>query len=161
MMQYQKESHSRTFYIRLYLFLSTMTIVLCTITIGQHAQPVKTGADEFFFKHGMIVKGKRVGIVCNKTSLMSNGVHLVDYLVRKGIHVTALFSPEHGFRGKTPAGASVESTIDTELGIPIYSLYGKTKKPTKEMLDEVDAIIFDMQDVGARFYTYVSTMAYA
>ncbi|MBI5214172.1 MAG: DUF1343 domain-containing protein [Ignavibacteriae bacterium] len=141
--------------------LSLLYLALCTSIFSQQARQIKTGADEFYFKHSMIVSQKRVGIVCNKTSLLSNGVHIVDYFVEKGIHVTALFSPEHGFRGEAPAGTSVESTVDPLLGIPIYSLYGKNKKPTKEMLEEVDVLIFDMQDVGARFYTYVSTMAYA
>ncbi len=141
--------------------ICTLYFVLCTSVFSQQARQVKTGADEFYFKHSMMVQDKRLGIICNKTSLMANGSHLVDYLVQKGIHVTAIFSPEHGFRGTAPAGATVESTMDRELGIPIYSLYGKTKKPTKEMLDEVDVVIFDMQDVGARFYTYISTMAYA
>ncbi|HZY10514.1 MAG TPA: DUF1343 domain-containing protein, partial [Bacteroidota bacterium] len=89
-----------------------------------------------------------------------NGTHLVDTLLKKGVNITALFAPEHGIRGDHAAGAKVEHQTDPKTGLPIYSLYGGTRKPAPEMLNLVDVVIFDMQDVGARFYTFGSTMAY-
>lgn len=105
------------------------------------------------------LKYKEVAIVANHTSRIQNS-HLVDSLLSKGINIRKVFSPEHGFRGEADAGASVVSSIDTSTMIPIVSLYGKNKKPTKKQLEGVDVVIFDIQDVGARFYTYISTMHY-
>lgn len=106
-----------------------------------------------------LLKGKKVGVVANHTSLIKN-THLVDSLVSLGINVTKVFSPEHGFRGKADAGEKVNSDIDSKTGLPIVSLYGKNKKPTAEQFNDLDILIFDIQDVGARFYTYISTMHY-
>lgn len=110
------------------------------------------------------LKGKRVGLLVNHTSLLPDGndyVHLLDYLLEHDVEVTAIFSPEHGFRGTADAGEKVESSIDPESGLPIVSLYGSNKKPEPEQLQDIDVLIFDMQDVGVRFYTYISTMHYA
>lgn len=106
-------------------------------------------------------QGKRVGIVTNHTAQNSDGQHIVDLIHDAGIKVQAIFGPEHGFRGIEDAGELVKDGIDTKTGAPIYSLYGKTRKPTPEMLKDVDVLIFDIQDIGARFYTYISTMGYA
>ena len=106
-----------------------------------------------------LLENKKVGIVANHTSMI-NKTHLVDSLVSLGINVTKVFSPEHGFRGKADAGELVNTDIDTKTGLPIVSLYGKNKKPTAEQFGDLDIIIFDIQDVGARFYTYISTMHY-
>lgn len=120
-----------------------------------------------------LLQNKKVGIVANQTSLVtyrsepdSSGyeinveMHLVDFLLRKGIKVEKVFSPEHGFRGEADAGESVEDGVDTNTGLPIFSLHGKNKKPTSEQLKGLDVLVFDIQDVGVRFYTYISTLHY-
>ena len=106
-----------------------------------------------------LIEGKRVGIVGNQTSIIGE-THLVDTLLSLGVDVRKIYTPEHGFRGTADAGAKVNSGKDEKTGIPIVSLYGKNKKPTPEMLHGIDVILFDLQDVGVRFYTYISTMSY-
>ncbi|WP_258807617.1 DUF1343 domain-containing protein [Pseudidiomarina sp. CB1] len=103
--------------------------------------------------------GKKVALVVNQTS-RAHDQHLVDYLLAQGIDVTKVLAPEHGFRGDVGAGETINDAVDPATGLPILSIYGKTKKPSAEMLSGVDTIIFDIQDVGARFYTYISTMHY-
>ena len=105
------------------------------------------------------LQNKKVGIVGNQTSRIAN-THLVDSLLSLGIDVVKVFSPEHGFRGKADAGAKIEDGIDAKTGIPIISLYGGNKKPNAEQLQEIDILVFDIQDVGVRFYTYISTLHY-
>ena len=106
------------------------------------------------------LKGKRIGFVANQTSMIKND-HLVDILLNEGVNIVKVFSPEHGFRGNADAGAKVRDEIDLQTGLPIYSLYGKSRrKPSKEVLKEIDLILFDLQDVGVRFYTYISSMHY-
>ena len=105
------------------------------------------------------LKGKRIGIVANHTSMIKN-THLVDSLISLNINVIKVFSPEHGFRGNADAGEKVSSDIDEKTGLPIVSLYGKNKKPSPDQIKDLDVLIFDIQDVGARFYTYISTMHY-
>jgi len=106
--------------------------------------------------------GKRVGIITNHTAYDSKNQHITKiFLGLPNVQVTALFGPEHGIRGHAEAGEKVDTEDDPLRGIPIYSLYGKTRKPTAEMLKNVDVLVFDIQDVGARFYTYIWTMAYA
>lgn len=107
------------------------------------------------------LRGRRVGIVTNQTGVTAGGQHIVDAIGTAGsIEVTALFAPEHGLRGDRPAGATVGSYVDQRSGLPVYSLYGATRRPTAAMLADVDVLLFDIQDVGARAYTYISTMAY-
>ena len=106
-----------------------------------------------------LLQGKRIGIVGNQTSIVGE-THLVDTLLSLGVDVRKIYTPEHGFRGTADAGAKVNSGKDEKTGIPIVSLYGKNKKPTSEMLQGIDIILFDLQDVGVRFYTYISTMSY-
>ncbi len=106
-----------------------------------------------------LLKGKKTGIVANNTSLI-NQTHLVDTLVLIGINVKKIFGPEHGFRGDQPDGKEILNGKDTQTGIEVISLYGNHKKPTKLDLAGIDIMIFDIQDVGARFYTYISTLAY-
>ncbi|MEZ5197999.1 MAG: DUF1343 domain-containing protein [Bacteroidales bacterium] len=106
-----------------------------------------------------LLSGKRVGIVANQTSHIGN-IHLVDSLLYAGINAVKVFGPEHGFRGNTADGVEINSGIDANTGIPIISLYGSHKKPTPEDLEDLDIVVFDIQDVGARFYTYISTMSY-
>lgn len=106
-----------------------------------------------------MISGKRVGVIGNQTSIF-HGVHLVDTLLNRGIDIECIFTPEHGFRGDADEGASVASGYDEKTGIRIVSLYGKNKKPTCEQLENIDVLLFDLQDVGTRFYTYISTMTY-
>ena len=106
-----------------------------------------------------LIEGKRVGVVGNQTSIVGE-THLVDTLLSLGIEIKKIYTPEHGFRGTADAGAKINSGKDEKTGIPIVSLYGKNKKPTPEMLQGIDVILFDLQDVGVRFYTYISTMTY-
>ncbi|MEN8899803.1 MAG: DUF1343 domain-containing protein [Nonlabens sp.] len=122
------------------------------------------------------LKGKRIALVGNQTSVVKTGdtivskewkskdkvryTHLVDTLIAHGIDIKRVFAPEHGFRGTADAGATIKDGIDAKTGIPIISLYGKNKKPFKEQLEDVDIVLFDIQDVGARFYTYISTLHY-
>ena len=106
-----------------------------------------------------IINGKSVAVVANQTSRVG-GVHLVDTLIALNVEVKAVFSPEHGFRGDADAGESVNSKKDDKTGLPIISLYGSNRKPTKSQLEGIDIVIFDIQDVGARFYTYISTLHY-
>ena len=106
-----------------------------------------------------LIEGKRVGVVGNQTSIIGE-THLVDTLLSLGVDIKKIYTPEHGFRGTADAGAKVNSSKDEKTGIPIVSLYGKNKKPTAEMLQGIDIILLDLQDVGVRFYTYISTMSY-
>jgi len=106
------------------------------------------------------LSGKRVGLITNHTGMAADGVSTIDLLFRTDVcKLAALFSPEHGIRGI--ADELVDSSVDHATGLPVYSLYGKTRRPTPEMLRGLDALVFDIQDVGARFYTYITTMAYA
>ncbi len=101
----------------------------------------------------------RLAVVANQTSLVGN-THLVDTLLASNAFVTKIFCPEHGFRGTAEAGVKVDNSVDAKTGLPIISLYGKNKKPTPEQLKDVDCVVFDLQDVGCRFYTYISTLHY-
>ncbi len=123
-----------------------------------------------------MLSNKKVGVVANQTSVTIEKLntfdenepekqqviqtHLVDYMLDNAINVTRVFAPEHGFRGTADAGEKVKDGIDTKTGLPIISLYGTNKKPTKAQLDGIDILVFDIQDVGARFYTYISTLHY-
>ncbi len=119
------------------------------------------GADILVEKHLALLTGKRVGVITNQTGILSNGQHLVDALLEHRVSVVALFGPEHGIRGDVPDGVSVRDGKDARTGIPVYSLYGEVRKPTAEMLLGVDALVFDIQTVDARFYTFISTMMLA
>jgi len=107
----------------------------------------------------LLLRNKSVGVVGNQSSMIGS-THLVDSLISLNLDVKKVFSPEHGFRGKADAGEMVKSGKDLKTGLPIVSLYGNNKKPTKEQLAGLDVLIFDIQDVGARFYTYISTLHY-
>ncbi|HWR08831.1 DUF1343 domain-containing protein [Sporomusa sp.] len=125
------------------------------------AKPVRVrlGIDNLD-RHLAVFQGKRVGLITNQTGMTSEFESTIDVLKAK-TQLVALFSPEHGIRGHVPAGAVVGSYTDESTGTPVYSLYGQTKKPTAAMLAGIDVLAFDMQDIGARFYTYMYTMAYA
>jgi uncharacterized protein YbbC (DUF1343 family) len=122
---------------------------------------VRTGLDNVG-QHKGLFEGQRIGIIANHTSYNSDGKHIVDvFRAMSGVRVVALFGPEHGFRGLEEAGATIDNQTDAATGLPIHSLYGKTRKPTPQMLADVDVLVFDIQDVGARFYTYLYTMSLA
>jgi uncharacterized protein YbbC (DUF1343 family) len=119
---------------------------------------VKTGADQIGSFHKTLT-GKRVALVVNHTSLIGK-THLADSLNVLGVNIVKIFGPEHGFRGNAADGEHVNDSVDVRTGIALVSLYGKNKKPTQQQLENVDVVIFDIQDVGTRFYTYISTMHY-
>jgi uncharacterized protein YbbC (DUF1343 family) len=106
-----------------------------------------------------LLQGLKVGIVANNTSLI-NKTHLVDSLISLKINITKIYGPEHGFRGNEPEGKEINNNVDPKTGIPVISLYGNHKKPTKADLENIDIMVFDIQDVGVRFYTYISTLCY-
>jgi uncharacterized protein YbbC (DUF1343 family) len=136
-----------------------VVILLATLSICQGA--IKTGLDRVG-EFRQVFEGKRLGIVTNHTAYDSQGRFIVDVLQRvSGGKVVALFSPEHGLWGKDQAGEKVDSQTDPVYHLPVRSLYGQTRKPTPEMLRDIDVLIFDIQDVGARFYTYIYTMSLA
>ncbi|HLO02795.1 MAG TPA: DUF1343 domain-containing protein [Symbiobacteriaceae bacterium] len=120
---------------------------------------VKTGSQTLIQHHLSALRGARIGLITNPTGLDATLRPTLDLLLEAGLTVTALFGPEHGIRGDAPAGAHIASGVDPLTGIPVYSLYGPTRKPTPEMLDAVDVLLFEIQDAGARFYTYTWTLA--
>lgn len=122
--------------------------------------PVTVGAERMELLLPTL-QGKRVALMVNQSSLVgSTGTHLVDTLLSQGVNIVRLFVPEHGLRGKVDAGKNVRSGVDEKTGIPVVSLYGQRKRPTPEMLADIDLLVFDLQDVGTRFYTYISSMHY-
>ncbi len=123
---------------------------------AQNTKPIVVGAQQFATYSSML-HDKNVGLVVNHTSVVK-GVHLVDFLLEKQIRVKKIFAPEHGFRGNVSAGGLVNDGVDERTGLPILSLYGKNKKPDAENLSGLDVVVFDIQDVGCRFYTYISTL---
>ena len=139
--------------IRLFLALFIFSCFACS-----KAQDFQLGAERMD-KYLSQLDGKRVGLVVNQTSTIRN-THLVDTLLSRGVDVVKVMAPEHGFRGEAPDGATIDNSKDPKTGVPIISIYGSTKKPTPEMLEDVDVLIFDIQDVGVRFYTFISTMHY-
>ena len=121
--------------------------------------PVRTGADLLLKKHEDLIRGKRIGLITNQTALLSDGIHLADALAQdKDVKLMALFAPEHGIRGDAPDMMDIQQGKDPKTGIPVYSLFGEITKPTAEMLKGIDILVFDIQDVGARFYTFISTL---
>ena len=137
-----------------------LTIILCACLLQVQAQALRTGAERTE-KLLPLLNGKRVALVVNQTSVVGEKqAHLLDTLLSLGVNVKKVFAPEHGFRGNADAGETVRNGRDVKSGLPILSLYGKNKKPHAEQLTDIDVVVFDIQDVGARFYTYISTMHY-
>lgn len=127
---------------------------------GPPNAPLKLGAERLDVVTRLL-EGKRVGLVVNQTSILEKEqVHVLDALLAAGIEVKKVFAPEHGFRGTADAGQQIADSRDQKTGVPIISIYGKNKKPTTAQLQDLDVVVFDIQDVGARFYTYISTMHY-
>lgn len=151
----------------LMLLLGTL-LTACATTSHQHervisaAEPkpakVLTGLDILEAQNFASLKGKRVGLITNHSGMNRGGRQNIDLMVEAGVNLVALYSPEHGIRGETDT--LVDSSVDETTGLTIHSLYGKTRRPTPEMLEGVEVLVFDIQDIGARFYTYVGTMGY-
>jgi uncharacterized protein YbbC (DUF1343 family) len=138
-------------------FAVCFLVFFAVTTKARESGPV-CGADQpdLYLKS---LQGLQVGMVVNHTST-AGGKHLIDFLLSKGISVKMLFAPEHGLRGEEDAGAKVDNSVDAQTGLPIFSIYGKTRQPGKEQLKDLDILIYDIQDVGCRFYTYISTLHY-
>lgn len=122
------------------------------------ATAIVPGADQMD-KYLPMLKGKKVALLVNHTSVVGRS-HIIDTLLKLGVNIKVVFGPEHGFRGDAPDGAKIESTTDPKTGVPVVSLYGKKNKPSPEDLQGVDVMVYDIQDVGARFYTFISSMQY-
>ncbi len=139
-----------------------MSCLLCCISCDLDDQKVRVGLDVLLNKHLGLIEGKRLGIITNQTGIASSGEHIVDVLSKiPDVSISALFAPEHGIRGDLPDAIEMASYIDERTGIRIWSLYGQHLKPTQEMLEQVDVLVYDIQDVGVRFYTFISTMGLA
>jgi uncharacterized protein YbbC (DUF1343 family) len=134
------------------------TAHLVTTSTSVPKPSLQTGAEQLE-RYLPQLKGKRVGLVVNQTSRLGRS-HLVDTLLAQGIQVKTIFAPEHGFRGDADAGATIQDGLDARTKLPVLSLYGANKKPSAEQLASVDIVVFDIQDVGTRFYTYISTLHY-
>lgn len=126
--------------------------------VAQAAPTVQTGLDVWRAEGFRELKGKRVGLITNPTGVDANLRANIDLMLAAGVRVTALYGPEHGVRGGIPAGVKIDNAKDPITGIPEYSLYGSTRRPTSEMLKDVDVLVFDIQDIGARSYTYIATL---
>jgi uncharacterized protein YbbC (DUF1343 family) len=146
----------------LVLVLSTFTAVAAKNDKDKKNKKFRLGVEVLLEDRIDLIKDKRVGLITNPTGVDKDVTSIVDLFHNNpNVELTALYGPEHGVRGDAQAGQYVEKYIDEKTGVPVYSLYGATKKPTPEMLSNVDVLIFDIQDVGARFYTYIYTMALA
>lgn len=137
--------------------MKKLLFICVLITTVSFAQNIKTGAENYT-AYLPLLKGKTIGIVTNQTGIIDKKTHLVDFLVEKKVKIKTIFAPEHGFRGTADAGEQVSDEIDSKTGLSIASLYGKNNKPSPEQLKGIDIMVFDLQDVGTRLYTYVSTM---
>lgn len=146
---------------KIFLVLSLFVLLSSTSLFSQEIKNLKRGSDVFVDEVISELADKRIALVINHSSVLSNGTHLLDTLLQlKKINIKKIFTPEHGFKGSADAGTHISDGVDAASGIPIISLYGKIKKPTKEMLVDVDVIVFHLQDVGSRYYTYLSTLYY-
>lgn len=142
--------------------LACASVLVCTLAVSTQAQSTKstqiiTGAEQLD-QYLPYLAGKRVAILANKTTIIGK-THLVDSLKRLGVNIVKVFGPEHGFRGNASAGVRVADEVDPGTGIPIISLYGKKNKPTPEDMADVDIMIYDLQDVGVRFYTNINALS--
>jgi len=138
----------------LLIILSSLSIP----TLGQPSDRLMLGADQIDVIVSKL-KDKKVALLVNQTSMVGNA-HLLDTLLNSGVNIIKIFAPEHGIRGQMPDGELIADDVDPKSGLPIISLYGNAKKPAKEQLDDVDVVVFDIQDVGVRFFTYSSSLYY-
>ena len=142
-----------------YVLLCCISLVLLSACQKPATSPgLQTGAEQTAL-YLPLLAGKRVGLLVNQTSMVGEQ-HLVDLLLANNVNVVSIFAPEHGFRGDHDAGASVKSGIDSKTGLPLWSLYGANKQPATEQMQQLDVVVFDIQDVGVRYYTYISSMHY-
>ena len=140
-------------------FISLFSFSACCDNNKQIKTKVKPGIEVLRDQNFDILKGKRVGLITNPTGVDSHLKSTIDILHEaEDIELVALFAPEHGVRGDVYAGDHVDNTVDPRTGVPMYSIFGKTRKPTPEMLENVDVIVYDIQDIGCRSYTFISTM---
>lgn len=140
-----------------FILLASTLLSSCVFCFGSKKDPIPGSYQIELYR--ILIKGKRVAVVANQTSMVGQ-THLVDNLLSIGIDIRVIFSPEHGFRNMADAGEKIENGKDPESGIPLISLYGSHLKPTAEDLSGINVVIFDIQDVGVRFYTYISTLHY-
>ncbi len=142
------------------------TLLLVGLLLSLHAiaggPKVLPGIDVLRERGFDVLQGKRVGLITNPTGVSANLESTVDVLFNApGVRLVALYGPEHGVRGDADAGKTIDTYTDSRTGLPVYSLYGKTRKPSKEMLKDIDVLVYDIQDIGVRSYTYISTMGLA
>lgn len=143
------------------MLLVVIPLLVMQFTAPLEAAPVKLGSEVLMSSQHDLIEGKRVGLVTNQSGVNSRGESTIEILSRdQTIQLVALYGPEHGIDGQAPAGEYVASYVHPALGIPVYSLYGQTRMPTEEMLEGIDVLLFDVQDIGARSYTYMSTLNY-
>ncbi len=140
--------------------ITAATILLFSLSARSAAPgPVVPGLEVLISEQQSLISGKRVGLITNHSGIDRRAVHAVDLIAKvPAAKLTALFAPEHGIRGFIEAGGKVVNTVDEHSGVPVYSIYGEIRRPTLEMLREVDVLVYDIQDVGVRFYTFISTM---
>lgn len=144
------------------LLLLLVSVLATTAGFTQHTNKVKTGIEVLAENNFDLLKGKRVGVITNATGVNSELVSTVDLIYNApDVKLTALYGPEHGVRGEFAAGDKVDTYVDEATGVTVFSLYGATRKPTPEMLENVDVLVYDIQDIGVRSYTYISTMGLA
>ena len=140
-------------------------IILCfiaTFAVSLNAQKIMTGIEVLKADNFKILEGKRVGLITNPTGVDNSLKSTIDILFEApNVNLVALYGPEHGVRGDVHAGDKVDNSTDPSTGLPVYSLYGKTRKPTPEMLKDIDVLVYDIQDIGCRSFTYISTMGVA
>jgi uncharacterized protein YbbC (DUF1343 family) len=129
----------------------------CQPSQGAPLPETRPGIDVLLTDSIHLVSGRRVGLVTNQAGVDANGISDVERLGRAGVDLVALFSPEHGFRGAAPPGARIDHTVDSATGLPIYSLYGAVSSPSPDMLESIELMLVDLQDAGARYYTYLAT----
>ena len=138
---------------------NSIVLMFCLLAFTGFGQKTLIPGAAQFPAYLPALKGKQVALVVNHTSVVGK-THLADTLLSLGVSVKKIFAPEHGFRGTADAGAHIDNEVDRKTGLALISLYGKHKKPTPEDLQGIDVVLFDIQDVGARFYTYSSTLHY-
>jgi uncharacterized protein YbbC (DUF1343 family) len=145
--------------VRIILITAMIILLILPLSGEVRSRPVLNGIDVLRESNFSQLAGMRVGLITNHTGLAADGISSIDLFYKtKVCKLVALFSPEHGIRGVVDE--KIDSSVDNATQLPLYSLYGETKKPTAEMLKNIDALVFDIQDIGARFYTYITTMAY-
>ncbi|HCM20357.1 MAG TPA: DUF1343 domain-containing protein, partial [Porphyromonadaceae bacterium] len=140
-------------------FLCLLFLSVQAISVQAQKIRIKTGIEVLKDDQFSILKGKRVGLITNPTGVDNNLKSTIDILHEApNVQLVALYGPEHGVRGDVHAGDKIETFTDPNTGVPVHSLYGATRKPSKEMLRDIDVLVYDIQDIGCRSYTYISTM---